>query len=363
MSYEKKMKDLLGRLVAMSPEPPPYPEESPMAVNEPPRRRVHPALVFAGAAALVAALAVPVILLSGDAPPVAGGTTTTTIAPTSTSQPGTSSTTTGPSTTTTTPSTSTTVATNWQGEIYLYQSPENSFLGNPALVPFRLDVTDPSTALSESDPFTSALAALGDQLPSGFENMIPPDVLILSTGESSDTIVVDMSESFLDGAGGLLADVTMLNQIIYTLTQDDPDKQVRFTVGGEPVEAFGSEGMVLTDSVNRDSFLTELAPIFLTEPIMETENVFVVAGRSNTFEAMLMVRVIDAEGDTIHEEPVQATSGSGTWGEFGVGVGTEMVTPGESSIQLFEYSAEDGSMVNVITVPVLEDGLWRVSLG
>ena len=50
MSYEKKIKDLLGRLVAMSPEPPPYPEETPMATSQPPRKRMHPVLVFAGAA-------------------------------------------------------------------------------------------------------------------------------------------------------------------------------------------------------------------------------------------------------------------------------------------------------------------------
>jgi hypothetical protein len=60
---------------------------------------------------------------------------------------------------------------------------------------------------------------------------------------------------------------------------------------------------------------------------------------------------------------VQATSGSGTWGEFGVGVATDLVTPGESSIQLLQYSAEDGSPTNLITIPVFEDGVWRVTVG
>jgi len=230
-------------------------------------------------------------------------------------------------------------------------------------VPIEVAVVDPSSQLSGTDPFTVPLAAVGDDLPPGLENAIPGDVQVLSIGESSDTIVADMSQPFLEGAGGLLADVTMLNQIIYTLTQDDPDKEVQFTVNGRPVEAFGSEGMVLTDPVNRDSFLTESALIFLTEPILEVENVYVVSGRSNTFEAMLMVQVIDGEGNRIHEEPVQATSGSGTWGEFGVGVASDLVTPGETSIQLFEYSAEDGSMVNVITVPVFEEGGWSITLG
>ena len=373
MSYEKKMKDLLGRLVAMSPEPPPYPEESPMATSEPSRKRIHPALVFAGAAALVAALAVPVVLLTRDQPPVAGGTTTTTtVGSTSTSASGTSSTTTGQSTTTTTPSTTTTagpVAPAWQGTIFLYQTPENSFLSNPALVPLQVEITGSSSGLSASDPFTAALAVLGSERPTGLENAIPSDVQIvdLSTSvvDGTEVWLADMNEAFLTGAGGLLADTTMLNQLVYTITYGEgAEAGVLFTVNGEPVEEFGSEGLVLTDPVNRDTFLDELGLIFLTEPLIEVEGAYAVVGRSNTFEAMLALRVIDGAGNTVHEEPVQATSGSGIWGDFGVQVASDLVTPGETSIQLFEYSAEDGTTLNnLITVPVFEDDVWRVTLG
>lgn len=375
MSYEKKIRDLLGRLVAMSPEPPPYPEETPMATNEPPRRRAHPALVFAGAAALVAALAVPVILLTGDEPPVAGGTTTTTtVASTSTSQSGMSSTTTGESTTTSTPSTTTTVAaTTWQGTVFLYQTPENSFLGNPALVPIALQLTDLSGELSADAPFTEALAALGPELPempadAALVNAVPADVRIVelstTTVEGVEVWQADMNEAFLDGAGGLLADYTMLNQLIYTITYGEGSEAgVLFTMNDEPIGEFGSEGLVLTDPVNRDTFIDELGLIFLTEPLVEIDGVYTVAGRSNTFEAMLALRVIDDAGNTIHEEPVQATSGSGTWGEFGVGVDSDLVSPGDTSIQLFEYSAEDGSMVNVITVPIPANGVWEITTG
>lgn len=184
MSYEKKIKDLLGRLVAMSPEPPPYPEESPMAANEPPRRRVHPALVFAGAAALVAALAVPVVLLTRDQPPVAGGTTTTTTTVvTTTIETASTSTTVGQTTTTTPSTTSTVAATTWQGTVFLYQSPENSFLGNPALVPVAVELNDLSGELDADAPFTEALAALGSELPelpadAGLANAVPADVQI-----------------------------------------------------------------------------------------------------------------------------------------------------------------------------------------
>lgn len=364
MSYDKKMKDLLGRLVGMSPEAPPYPDETPLAARHKTRSRPHPGLVFAGAVALVAALAVPVILLTGGQDPVAGdSTTTTTIHEISTSQPETSSTTSEPSSSTTPPTTTpTTVATAWQGTVFLYQTPDNSFLGNPALVPIQVDITDPSTQLSADDPFTAAIAAVRADLPTGLENSIPAGVQILSVRESSDSIVVDMNEAFLDGAGGLLADITMLNQIIYTLTDSDPEKQVEFTVSGQPVKAYGTEGLVLTEPVDRETFIEDIGLIFLTEPIMEVEHVYLVSGMANTFEASLTVRVVDADGATVYEEPVQATCGSGCWGEFGVGVASDLVTRGESSIQLFEYSAEDGSMTNVITIPILENDYWTITL-
>ena len=369
MSYEKKMKDLLGRLVAMSPEPPPYPEESPMATSEPSRKRIHPALVFAGAAALVAALAVPVVLLTRDQPPVAGGTTTTTtVGSTSTSASGTSSTTTGQSTTTTTPSTTTTagpVAPAWQGTIFLYQTPENSFLSNPALVPIEVAVVAPP-GIYEDLPApavsVAALVSLGEIVPESFSSAIPADVSVESLTIDGSVVIADMSESFLAGGGGLLGDFTMLNQIIYMLTGDPSVSDVLFTVNGEPVEEFGSEGLVLTDPVNRDTFIDELGLIFLTEPLIEVDGAYAVVGRSNTFEAMLALRVIDGAGNTVHEQPVQATSGSGIWGDFGVQVASDLVTPGETSIQLFEYSAEDGTMVNVITVPIPASGVWELAI-
>ena len=105
MSYEDKIRDLMARLVSMSPEPPDFPEEAPMA-SQPTRSRPRPALVFAAAVLAVALLAVPVILLtSGNTPPLgADSTTTSTVAPVG------STTTVPASTTTTLPATTTTTA-------------------------------------------------------------------------------------------------------------------------------------------------------------------------------------------------------------------------------------------------------------
>lgn len=363
MSYDKKMKDLMARLMSMSPEPPPFPEEeTPMARHETKKER-RPALVFAGAVALVALLAVPLLLFTGEEDPVAipSSTTTSTVASTTTIPP--------PTTTTTEPTTTSTtepVAPTWTGTVFLYQTPEDSNLGNPALVPVSLALT----GVTANEEFTAALAAMGPELPElsyPLSNAVPAEVQVSSQSsmetDSGFVLTLDMNEAFLDGAGGLLADMTMLNQLIYSATEPFPEEaSVLFTINGEPVEAFGSEGLVLTDPVTRDTFIEELAPIFLTEPIMETENVWVVAGRANTFEAALTVRVLDGSGTVVHEEPVMATCGSGCWGEFGVGIDVDLIVPGESAVQLLTYSPEDGEPTNVITIPIPSDGVWQMTV-
>ncbi|HEY5889826.1 MAG TPA: Gmad2 immunoglobulin-like domain-containing protein, partial [Acidimicrobiia bacterium] len=86
-----------------------------------------------------------------------------------------------------------------------------------------------------------------------------------------------------------------------------------------------------------------------------------VEGISNTFEASITLRVIDAAGNLLNEEYGQATSGSGTWGEF-VFTFEDATLTSDEFVQLFEYSAEDGEPSNVVTIP-LNDGQWDFSGG
>ena len=373
MNDEKKIKDLLARLVSMSPEPPPYPEENLMAAPAP-RKRYNPVLMFAAGAVVIAAVIVPVVLLMDDEVPIGAGTTTTTIPVTSTTTPP-ASTTIPTETTTTVDATTTTVpaATTWEGIVYLYQSPGNSFLGNPALVPVSLELTDLSGQLLPGDQFTEALGFIGPEMPelpaiSALSNAVPPDVQIVglsaTTVDGTPVWAAEMNEAFLAGAGGLLADVTMLNQLIYTITHGEgTDVGVLFTVGGQPVEAFGSEGLDLTEPVDRDTFIDDLGLIFLTEPLVALEGEYQVSGRANVFEAALMVRIEDGAGNVVHEEPVMATCGTGCWGEFSVGIPADLIVGGESVVTLFTHSPEDGSMIDVITVPIPAGDVWAITVG
>jgi len=370
MSYEKKIKDLMARLAAMSPEPPPYPEEMQVAPRQEPRK-TRPVLVFATAAALVAVLAIPLLLFTGGEDPIlVGSTTTTTTSPTTTTTVPVETSTTAPGSTTTTESPSTTIGvdTEWSSVMYLSQQPENSFMENPALIPVPTRVVDVSGELEADDHFTEVLARIGSGLPPGLSNSIPAEVRIVDVtvedvgGET--TWVAEMNEAFVAGAGGLLADTTMLNQLVYTITQGTPEIEgVLFRVNGAPVEAFGSEGIVLTDPITRETFRDELNVIFLTEPLGESDGVYVVQGMSNTFEAGLVVNVLDGNGEAVHEEFVQATSGSGTWGTFSASIDAGLVVPGESSISVFQSSAQDGSAVDVVTVPVPIGDVWEFTIG
>lgn len=366
MSYEKKIKELMDRLAAMSPEPPPYPEETTVARPEKQTSR-RPALVFATAAAVVAILAVPLLLFTGGEAPMGADSTTTTVTSTTLATPSTSL----PVTTTTVVQGTTTTepveGSMWTGVVYFYQSPEDSFTGNPALVPVVVEVTAAPGTFSDHTQFDGVLALLaenGIELPEPFDNATPPEVRIVWWGEENGVVRPDMNDQFLTGAGGLLADMTMLNQLIYNLTWMNVDARVLFTVNDQPVETYGSEGLDLTDPVGRDSFVDHLHVINLTSPIIrQADGTYLVAGIANVFEATLNVAVVDGTGEIVHEESVMASCGSGCWGEFSASIDAGLIVPGESAVRVFTYSAEDGSPINTITVPIPEGDIWQFSVG
>ena len=350
-SDDQRMKDLTNRVVAMSPGPPPFPEE--VTMTTPARKTtMKPLTVFAAAAVVVLlGFGIPFLLMNGGESPVAVPDTTTT-----TSTPVETTTTSGLSTTTTAPIL---VPVQVPGvPVFLFQSPENSFLGNPALVPVLLPVELPEDA-DDTDAIKAAINILGDPdltLSSIWKNAVPEGVEALEVRRADGTdnaLSIEMNEAFLDGAGGLLADFTMLNQLIYTATALEGIEEVRFTVNNEPIVAFGSEGLGLESSVNRETFREgNLALIYLTEPVVaDGDGTMRIVGISNTFEAAVNLIVRDGAGEVVHEAFTNATCGTGCWGDFEFTI-DEALVDADSTIEVLEYSAKDGEPANVITVPV-----------
>lgn len=350
-SVDQRFKELTDRLVAMSPEPPPFPEET-IVISQSNNQRRSPMLVFAGAAAVVLlAIGIPFLFLDNK-PPVAAPETSTT----------TTSTTNVPESSTTSTEPSNPIA-EFGSVVYLTQSPENSFLDNPALVPFETFVNAPAGA-DDAALIKASLNLLGTSdfvVPDGFTNSVPVGVEAVDVRRADgadNAVIVEMNEKFLDGAGGLLGDFTMLNQLIYTATMRGGISEVQFIVNNQPVTQFGSEGLDLSSSVNRETFQENLALIYLTSPILPNgDGNVVVQGISNTFEASMSLRVLDADGAIVHEEFGMATCGSGCWGGFLFVLDPALFDTG-TSVQLLEYSAKDGEPSNIITVPYNGGAPW-----
>lgn len=336
---ERKMKELADRMVAMSPEPPPFPGE--VTATRPRRSRTSPILVFAGAALAVLILAAIPILLSrggGEVDPVA---TTTTTPEATTSVPD--------QTTTTSP------GQELQGVVvYLVGTPENSFLGNPALVPFFTNVM----AMPGDTPEEVALRTLTNPSlspPAGFDNHVPADVEVVSVDNGSEGVrVVEMNQAFLQGSGsGALGDFTMLNQLIYTATDEELFPEVQFTVGGEPVTQFGSEGLDISGPLDRETFIDQLNSVNLTSAVSGSgSGPLVITGVANVFEATVSLELVDPDGNVVHQDFTTASCGTGCWGSFSFhieGVDFE-ATP--LTARVFWHSPEDGEPADVVSVPV-----------
>jgi hypothetical protein len=240
--------------------------------------------------------------------------------------------------------------------VFLVQTPENSNTGNPALVPFFS-----SAEAVPGDPTLASLRLLttdGLVPPAGFETMIPDEVEVVGVtrSPSDQLITVDMNQAFVDGAGGLLADFTMLNQLIFTASDGEEISEVLFTVGGDPVTAFGTEGLDISQPLGRDSFLDQLNPVNLDSAATGTGDApLVITGFANVFEATVSLELVDLAGDVVYEDFTMATCGTGCWGAFSFHVeGFDFETI-PVTLRVFWNSAKDGSPADVVTVPVLWD--------
>src|SRR5690606_19484408 len=157
---------------------------------------------------------------------------------------------------------------------------------------------------------------------------------------------------------GLLADFTMLNQFIYTASVI-PERAVLFTFNGEPIEAFGSEGLSLVDPVDRATFLDHLNLIIITTRPYEVDGVITIEGKANLFEATVSYRTMGPDGPG-KSGYTTATCGTGCWGDFEVTIEAADL-PADGWIEVFGESAKDGSHENVVVIP--GSMIWQVEGG
>jgi germination protein M len=96
----------------------------------------------------------------------------------------------------------------------------------------------------------------------------------------------------------------------------------------------------------------EQTPSVLVEsplPFDEVSSPITASGTANTFEANFQYEVLDADGNVIDENFVTATSGTGTRGTFEF---TTDDVEDAATLLVFETSAEDGSRIHEVEIPL-----------
>lgn len=183
---------------------------------------------------------------------------------------------------------------------------------------------------------------------------VPAGTLFLGVTIDGGVATVDLSREYESG-GGSLSMSLRLAQVVYTLTQFPTVDGVQFSLDGKPVEVFGGEGFILDHPVGRADYEEYVTPAILVESPTIGDTVsspLRIYGTSNTFEATSQVRLVAEDGTTILERYVTATSGSGTRGTWDVTVSFEAEAGSTITLMTFEYSAKDGSMINITEIPL-----------
>jgi germination protein M len=182
---------------------------------------------------------------------------------------------------------------------------------------------------------------------------IPAGTRLLGLSIRDGIATVDLSREFESGGGSASA-FYRLGQVVYTLTQFPTVRAVLFQVEGKTVTTFGSEGIVLEGPQARDDFEDLLPSIFVDRPAYGAAigNRARVTGNANVFEASFRIAIIDGSGQTLQDDHVMATCGTGCRGTFNVTVPYTVPKAQWGTLRVFYGSAQDGSPQDIRDYPV-----------
>jgi hypothetical protein len=182
---------------------------------------------------------------------------------------------------------------------------------------------------------------------------IPDGVEVLGLNIEGGDATVDLSSNFESG-GGSLSMRLRLAQVVYTLTEFPTVERVLFKLDGEPAEAIGGEGVFVGNGMTRRDF-KDLRPIISVDspdPGASVSSPVHISGEANVFEATVSIQILDENGDVIKEAFTTATCGTGCWGTYETDVAYKVNHTQSGTVVVFESSAEDGSMLFPVEIPV-----------
>jgi hypothetical protein len=201
---------------------------------------------------------------------------------------------------------------------------------------------------TSSDYYDLNLQVLSDLI-TGKATPLDPDYTNLWGGSNSVNSVsikesvatVDLDEISLNvGAEG---EQRAIDQIVWTLTALAPEvKSVAFTVNGKTVESFAGHVDTTATFVRAIDYevLNPLQISSINEGVELTSPVM-ISGQACTFEANVVWK-LSQNGTVVQESFTSATTGCPDRGDWNISFNE--LKPGEYTIQVLEYSAEDGSL-------------------
>jgi germination protein M len=182
---------------------------------------------------------------------------------------------------------------------------------------------------------------------------IPKGTELLDLAVSEGVATANLSGEYETG-GGSFSMRMRLAQLVYTLTQFPTVAGVSLELDGEPVEVFSGEGIVIDKPLTRADYEDLLSPIIVDEPQAgaSVTSPVTIEGSANVFEATVTIRIVTNDGEQLVETFTTATCGTGCRGDYSVDVDFKVDERTAATIEVFESSAEDGSPLHTVSVPV-----------
>jgi germination protein M len=322
------------------------------------------AVVLAMLALAAAACAEPI----GEGDPIttrpagSGGTvaTTTTTAGATTTAAVTSTTGTAPTTvatTTTTAATPTTAASATTGiKVYfMLEGGGSETRPGPFLVSVYREV--PQTLQVAGSAINALIAGpTADEQASvpALSSAVPADTMLLGISIHDGLATVDLSREF-EAGGGTFSMAARLAQVVFTLTQFPTVQQVEFQLDGEAVTIFSSEGIIMDNPVGREDYQDLTPAIFIDDPAYGSPvtDPIRVRGVAAVFEAQFNWTLANWDGLIVAEGTAMTDNGMG-WGSFDFTIDYPFAVDSDefASLILFDYSAKDGTAVDIAEHPI-----------
>jgi hypothetical protein len=210
------------------------------------------------------------------------------------------------------------------------------FLRDGKVAPVAREV--PETTVVARQALTELLEGTsGDEGPLELRTAIPEDSEIgaISIANGAAFVEIDTSSQPSEKA---------LAQVVYTLTQFPTIESVAMRFGELDI-----------DARTRADF-EEQTPGILVEsplPLAEVASPLKVSGTANVFEANVVFNVLDANGKVVLESFTTATAGNGQRGTFETTLDLAAAPKGFITLTAFEPSAEDGSHLHEVQLPLV----------